>query len=70
MLLFTTKCHVLGEVTCSPLEGGMQWIYFQDAVIEKRGILLTNGRKNKKNVAAVEKGHPGIGVRDVLFGGK
>lgn len=34
----------------------MQWIYFQDAVIEKRGILLTNGRKNKKNVAAVERG--------------
>lgn len=40
----------------SLLEKGMQWTYFQDAVIEKRGTLQTKGKKNKKKVAVVEEG--------------
>ena len=47
-LLFTTKCHLSGEVTGLRLERGMQLVYLQNAVIEKRDILLTKGRKNKK----------------------
>lgn len=43
-----------GKSNSSLLETGMQWTYFQDAVIKKRGILQTKGRKNKKKVAAIE----------------
>lgn len=53
-VLFTTKCHLSGEVTGSSLVRGMQWIYFQEEVTEERDILLSKGRKNKKKVAAVK----------------
>lgn len=43
--LFTTQRHLSGDVTGSLLEKGMPWIYLQDVVIEKRGILLTGEKE-------------------------
>ena len=60
-VLFTTKCRLSGEVPGSLSERGMQWTYFQDAVIEDRSMMLTKGRENFSKAASVEGG-----VRDLV----
>lgn len=48
----------------------MPWIYLQAVVIEKRAYLLTQERRREKKAGGCRRGHQGIGLNGVPFGGQ